>query len=430
MTEDAFVILSSDGHAGALMHNYRPYLDPAYRTEFDDFVKEWDAKGSRNFDPPALAQRIDPEYIREWSEKMVESGRLEGYPDPNQRLRELDREGITGEILFPDFGIPFELYSRTLASSLGVAPTDYEHKHAGMRAFNRWVMDFVSVAPWRFAPMMMLGWTDVDAAVAELTWGAEAGFTGVLLGEFEPDKPCYHPDFEPIWHTIEDLGLVVNIHSGMSATSNRPIFTPGAPHPACGSRMFQDELFFVCQNYIAHLIWGAVLERHPRIKVVFTEMGSSWVVPKLRDMDYTYNGSYMRTDYKDEVIPHKPSEYWARQCYLGSSTFSREEVRYRHVIGIDKMMLGMDFPHHEGTLLETTQEYLKASLGHEQVPEAEARQMLGGNAAELFGFDLPKLQAHANEVRTAVPSEILVVPDEDLFPRGDIHKPAFFSAGV
>jgi len=29
-----------------------------------------------------------------------------------------------------------------------------------------------------------------------------------------------------------------------------------------------------------------------------------------------------------------------------------------------------------------------------------------------------------------VPSEILVEPEVDLFPRGDSHKPAFFSAGV
>jgi predicted TIM-barrel fold metal-dependent hydrolase len=427
LSEDAFVVISSDGHAGALMADYRPYVDPAYRDEFDGFIKEWNLKGSRNFDPPALAQRIDPEYIDEWTRKMVDTGRLEGFPDPERRMRELDQEGITGEILFPDFGIPFELYSRTLASSLGVPGTDYEHKVVGMRAFNRWVMDFVSPAPWRFAPMAMLGWTDVPAAVSELEWAREAGFKGILLGEFEPNRPCYHPDFEPIWSTIEDLGLVVNIHSGMSATSNRPIFTPGAPHPACGSRMFQDELFFVCQNFIAHLIWGGILERHPGIRVAFTEMGSSWIVPKLRDMDYTYNGSYMRTDYQQKVIPLRPSDYWRRQCHLGSSTFSREEIRYRHTIGIDKMMLGMDFPHHEGTLLETTQEYLKASLGHEQVPEGEARQMLGGNAAKLFDFDYNKLQAHANKVRTAVPSEILVVPDVDLFPRGDIHKPAMFS---
>jgi hypothetical protein len=89
------------------------------------------------------------------------------------------------------------------------------------------------------------------------------------------------------------------------------------------------------------------------------------------------------------------------------------------------MMLGMDFPHHEGTLLETTKEYLRASLGWAHVPEQEARQMLGLNAVGVFGFDVDKLQAIA-DADGFRPSDILVEPSEEFYPRGDIHKPALF----
>jgi hypothetical protein len=56
------------------------------------------------------------------------------------------------------------------------------------------------------------------------------------------------------------------------------------------------------------------VERHPRMKVVFTEMQSDWTVASLHKMDYSFEGSGLRRDIRD-VIPMKPSEYWKRQCY-------------------------------------------------------------------------------------------------------------------
>ncbi len=123
-------------------------------------------------------------------------------------------------------------------------------------------------------------------------------------------------------------------------------------------------------------------------------------------------------------MPHKPSEYWDRQCYLGASIFSRAEIVHRHEIGMDKMMIGMDYPHHEGTLPGGTKNYLQATFGAAGVPEDEARKMLGETAAELYGFDLVKVRAAADEVGP-LPSEVLTPPEADLFPRGDVNKPLF-----
>jgi hypothetical protein len=107
---------------------------------------------------------------------------------------------------------------------------------------------------------------------------------------------------------------------------------------------------------------------------------------------------------------------------LGSSLFSQAEVESRQSIGIDKMMLGMDFPHHEGTLLKTTKEYLRATLGTSKVPVQEARQLLSENAAAVFGFELARLASVAERIGLRA-GEILTSPTEDLFPRGDVHKP-------
>jgi hypothetical protein len=38
-----------------------------------------------------------------------------------------------------------------------------------------------------------------------------------------------------------------------------------------------------------------------------------------------------------KAIKHAPTQYFERQCYIGSSLLSRAEVGYRHAIGVDKM---------------------------------------------------------------------------------------------
>jgi hypothetical protein len=91
-------------------------------------------------------------------------------------------------------------------------------------------------------------------------------------------------------------------------------------------------------------------------------------------------------------------------------------------MGVDKMMLGMDFPHHEGTLIESTSEYVRATLGAEHVPVAEARRLLGENAIEVFGFDVIDLSVVAAAIGPR-PSDVLVPPTRDLYPRGDVKKP-------
>jgi predicted TIM-barrel fold metal-dependent hydrolase len=416
------MIISSDSHVSPPMADFRPYLEEKYLEQFDSFLVEYEKVGSRNFDPPALSHRIDPEEVDRWIESVVEPGRLEGARDPVARLEQLAIEGIAGDVLFPDFGRPFEMFgSPTQASFLKREP-DPELIEVGNRAYNRWLADFVRNSTERSVAMApTVSWSDVDRTVEDLGWFKDAGFKGVVMPMFDPEYPLYHPKYEPIWKALEDLELIANSHGGMSASSSAPIRTPGAPHPGCAVRLFSMEASFFARNILAHLIWGGVLERHPRLTIVFTEQGSGWTIGNLADMDYAYEGSYLRRDLR-AVLPLKPSDYFTRQCYLGSSTFSRAEVAARHEIGIDKMMIGMDYPHHEGTIGMGTRNYLQATFGAEQVPEDEARMMLGETAAKLYGFNIEKVTAAAEEIGP-MPSEILTPPERDFYPRGDVHKP-------
>jgi hypothetical protein len=146
------------------------------------------------------------------------------------------------------------------------------------------------------------------------------------------------------------------------------------------------------------------------------------VRPKLAGADYTWKGSYVRSDLRD-VVKLSPTEYFERQCWIGSSLLSRHEVAIRHDIGIDKMMIGTDFPHLEGMWHPSVTEYLRATFGVNHVPEDEARQMMGTTAAKVFDFDVEKLAPLVERIGPDA-DVVLSEPGRDLYPRGDVHKPA------
>ena len=323
------MVISSDGHATARMNDYESYLDPSFREEFRAFCVTYAERGSHTFEERALAQRLDPYLVDEWRETVIDAGRLEGNFDPRARVRELDTEGVAAEVLFPDFGLPFELYSPLLAAQLGEPMRDEAHVVAGNDAYNRWLVDFTSDYRERFAMMASISFTDPARAVSDVRWAKESGFTGVMLPHFPEEMPLYAGHYDPIWDACEELDLLVNSHVAISSISTRTIApaTP-PPHPVCMGPLFVAQVEFFCRQILDHLIWGGVLERHPKLQVVLTEQGSGWVPSKLAGMDYSYDGSYLRRDIRD-VIKLRPSEYFARQVFLGSSLLTRAEVEIR-----------------------------------------------------------------------------------------------------
>jgi hypothetical protein len=76
---------------------------------------------------------------------------------------------------------------------------------------------------------------------------------------------------------------------------------------------------------------------------------------------------------------------------MGSSLFSRAEAEAREAIGVDKILIGADYPHHEGTwgVGPGTTEYLQATLGAVGVPASDARLMLGENAIDAGAASTP-----------------------------------------
>ncbi|WP_375476312.1 amidohydrolase family protein [uncultured Jatrophihabitans sp.] len=418
------LLVSSDGHATALMRDYAPYIDPKLRPEFEEFCTVFDEKGMTTIDPRSLAQRIDPDLIADWIEMVVEPGRLAGQYDPERRLKELDHEGISGEIIFPDFGLPWELHPPLVAAILGYRRTP-EQIEAANKAYNRWLVDFCSTSSGRLGGLAVMSFADIDDTIKEIYWAKENGLVGVVLPSFSEDKPLFHKDYDPVWSALEETALPACTHTAISSITDRisAATLQAVPHPACAAPILTAQVFFFTQQILGHALWGGVLERHPNLHLVLTEQGSGWVIGAVRGWDYSWGQSYLRRDVR-EIVKERPSFYFERQIHMGSSLLSRAEAAAREEIGVHKMLIGSDYPHHEGTwgAGPGTTEYMQATLGAAHVPPEHARQMLGANAIETFHLDGAALRRTADDIGTPL-STLLQEPTKEWFPRGDVHKP-------
>jgi predicted TIM-barrel fold metal-dependent hydrolase len=379
-TADRYVVISADGHAGAEIHQYRDFLERRYLDAFDAWVAGYvvpypDLEG--------------PNASRNW--------------DSDRRLAETEADGIVAEVLFPNTVPPFYPKSSLTARPPAADDAELELRWAGLRAHNRWLADFCAAAPGRRAGIAQIHLADVDAAVEEIRWAADAGLSGgVLLPGAPPGTglaPLYDPGYEPIWAACEELGMPVNHHSGSAV--------PPMDETPIDKVVFLLEVTWWAHRAFAHLVFGGVLERHPALQLVFTEQGTGWIPEELARLDYFFDRMRSATGSQEVEwgrgvvggLSRKPSEYWARQCHVGASFIRPTEVPLRHQVGVDRIMWGCDYPHREASYPYSEEALRLAFAG---VPEPEVRAMVGRNAARLYGFDLGALEPLAARVGPTV----------------------------
>jgi predicted TIM-barrel fold metal-dependent hydrolase len=371
-----YLVISSDCHAGLPPQRYRDYVDPQYRDAFDaalPIMLQMMEDATRKFLVEGFQER--------WKRGIEQA--LTAAWNSNERNRQLDADGIAGEIIFPD-GVT-EMNAPPFGAGLAL-PTqgvDPALQWAGARAHNRWIADFCAEAPERRAGLAVTPILyDIDQAVAEIRWAKAHGLRGILIpAMFDGFAPYHHPRYEPVWATCAELDM--------------PIHTHGAATPDYGDApgtmgIYITEVHWWSARPVWFLIWGGVFERHPTLKFVVTELGAQWV-PELKAlMDQRFSPTHFNAKLGNfhENLTMKPSEYFDRNCFVGASVIGRSDVEMRHAIGVGNIMWGSDFPHPEGAW-PRTREFMRASF--HGIPEEDVRKILGGTAARVYNFDVEKL---------------------------------------
>ena len=84
LADDRYIVISSDGHAGGQMHEYRDYLEARYLDDFDEWAKS---------------------YVNPWTDLRGETAYRNW--DSKARLQELEDDGVVAEVIFPNTIPPF-----------------------------------------------------------------------------------------------------------------------------------------------------------------------------------------------------------------------------------------------------------------------------------------------------------------------------------
>jgi predicted TIM-barrel fold metal-dependent hydrolase len=363
---DRYTIISADCHAGANHETYRQYLDPAYLDDFD----AWRNKYKNPF------------------RDLQDGGRVRNW-DNDRRISDLEHDGIVGEVVFPNTVPPF--FPSFILFARPPRPDEYEHRLAGIRAHNRWLADWCGDHADRRAGIGQIFLNDVDDAIDDAKWIKEHGLRGgVLISAIPPDvdyvSPLYDPKYDRLWKVCEDLEIPINAHGGTGA--------PNYGKYPVANLLFITEVSFYSQRPFVQFILSGVFERFPKLTFVMTEQGCAWIPPTLRRLDAVIDqirktGRTGELAYSDEhKLPRLASEYFAQSCYVGVSQPGKEDAAARYEIGLDHFMWGSDYPHDEGTA-PYTREHLR-QLFHDTDP-VELQQLLAGNAARVYGFDLDRL---------------------------------------
>ncbi len=198
------------------------------------------------------------------------------------RDKELDSDGVVGEVIFPDAdavsGVAGAPFGAGLAQSGSLDPG---RAMAGARAHNRWLAELCSHSPERRAGVAVVPiLADGYAAVAEITRAAESGLRGgIMIPALWASYPPYHDRrYDKVWAACQDLQMPVHTHVG------------AAPQPEYGEHLgiYVTEVRWWGVRPLWFALWSGVFERFPGLRWGATECGAFWANDLLWLMDTRY----------------------------------------------------------------------------------------------------------------------------------------------
>ena len=371
-----YSIISSDSHVIEPPDLWTSRIDPKFKgreprvVRIEDGSDRWFTDGIIGSGAFAGAQAgvrfEEPEKLNALG--TYEDVRPGGYI-PEEHIKDLDIDGIDVSIVYPTVGL--QLYCTV---------PDSELLSGTFRAYNDWLAEFCAPFPNRLKGIAMINVDDVQDGLSELERGAKMGLSGAMITIYPPEDKAYDsPIYEPLWAAAQDLDMPLSLHF----TTNRP--GPGQQY----SNIATTKVSFVCNTdhwvrvSLADMIYSGVFERYPKLMVGSVEQELSWVPHFLDRLDYNYTQRAIGdTSYrfKGDALP---SDYFHSNVFLG---FQEDAlgIRDRHIIGVDQLLWGSDYPHDESTF-PRSREIIEEILV--DCTEEEKAKIVGSNAARIYHLD-------------------------------------------
>jgi predicted TIM-barrel fold metal-dependent hydrolase len=290
-----------------------------------------------------------------------------GIRDVAQRMRDLDAEGVEAEMLYPQRS--FALITGIKASHRDVVLQDEEYVGGFLDAYNLWLSRVCAASNGRLHGAALVRFWDPQGVAENLVQIKELGFHNIVLPNAPPGVQYNRPEMDPLWTAIEESGLPVSFHVGERFETEGP--------GAFGSSMMMQ--FHPYRRLWSLLAFSGILERHPGLRVIFTEGQLHWIPGALQDADI-FHKSFRSI--LEPRLARPPSEYWHRNCY---ATFQEDAVGLSMIdrIGADRILWASDYPHPESVVGRCAQ---SAQAVIDAVGPARAKAILNDNARQVWAL--------------------------------------------
>jgi predicted TIM-barrel fold metal-dependent hydrolase len=294
--------------------------------------------------------------------------------DIDARIHDMDINGVWASINFPSMitGFCGRVFSACSDPELGLAVT---------RAWNDWLFEaWYSPYPERIIPMGITWLADPVIGAQEIRRNAERGFTAVTLPE-RPHRiglPSLFTDYwDPVMEACAETGTVVCLHVGSSGMAD---FPEGCPAVELGATLFGQLSLTACAEWL----WSGYAARYPNLNIAMSEGGIGWVAMLLDRLDNMLDRSGYGKGWSGDLRPSEVLQHNFWFCTIDDPS----TIDTRHRIGIDHIMVEVDYPHGDGTWPDT-QAVIERYWGH--LPVDELRKLTHLNAAALYRHPLPEV---------------------------------------
>jgi hypothetical protein len=291
------------------------------------------------------------------------------YEQPAARIAQLDVMGTDRAVLFPNYGLAWEL----------VLEDDLAAQQANQAAWNRWAVDVAAEGRGRLLPVAHLTLRDLDWLDHQLSALQAGGVRAAMIAPSLVDaKPLSDPTLERAWRLFVEHKVTPVFH----VSSFRKPFDDAwyADDPDDGNPVLSSVFLGTAPALaLADLAVHGVFDRHPDLRVGVIELSAVWVPMFLLNLDggFEFHARFNGAPLTEMAL--KPSEYIARQVRVAAFAYEGPDRLIRRAG--DLFMYCSDYPHSEGTA-DALGDYRRMSPGAAEPTEAPG--LFGENAAWLF----------------------------------------------
>jgi predicted TIM-barrel fold metal-dependent hydrolase len=295
-----------------------------------------------------------------------------GCYDVTARLEDMTLNNVERSLCFPTFP---RFCGQTFLES-----HDHALGLACVRAYNDFMVDeWAGESRGRLIPQCLIPLWDADLAAEEVRRNADRGVRAVAFSELPAalGLPSIHDAnryWDPFFAACNETGTVINMHIG-SSSQVPTTSTDAPPHVQISLTTVNSQLA------LSDWLLSGLLPRFTDLRLALSEGQVGWIPFMLERLDSLWRKRTYRDEW-DPAITEPPSAYFARHfwgCFFEDSF----GISARDLIGVDKIMYEVDYPHQDSTWPDSLAYAEKALAG---LREDEIYKIVRGNAIELYNL--------------------------------------------